>query len=125
MKIVPVIVAVLMLSACFATGKLVPVEKIEQLKPGVTTYQDVVSQFGEPTNSTLQSDGLRTVNYSYYQSQANAADFIPYARVLFGGSQSENSSVTLSFDKNGILTNYFSSSGKTSTGTGLISGQRQ
>jgi outer membrane protein assembly factor BamE (lipoprotein component of BamABCDE complex) len=125
MKAVLVVAAALTLSACFATGKKVTQEQVSQFQKGKTTYQEVISRLGEPTHSTLLSDGSRSISYTYAQSQASAASFIPYIGGLVGGRESEHSSVSMRFDQNGILADYAATSGKTSTGTGLLSGQRQ
>lgn len=125
MKMVLVVAMALALSACIATGRKVSQEKVSQFKVGQTTYQEVIAELGKPTDSTLHSDGRRTLSYFYSQSQASAASFIPYVGGLVGGSETENSFVYLDFDANGILANYSARSGNSSTGTGLISGQRQ
>ncbi|HYH96813.1 outer membrane protein assembly factor BamE domain-containing protein [Hyalangium sp.] len=125
MKAVLITAAALTLSACIATGKKVTQEQVSQFQKGKTTYQEVITGLGKPTGSTLHSDGSRSINYSYAQSQASAASFIPYVGRLVGGSESEHTSVYLTFDKNGILTDFSATSGQTSTGTGLLSGQRQ
>jgi outer membrane protein assembly factor BamE (lipoprotein component of BamABCDE complex) len=125
MKAVLITVAALTLSACVATGRKVTQEQVSQFQKGKTTYQQVISSLGAPTNSTLLSDGSRAISYSYAQSQASAASFIPYVGGLVGGSETEHTSVYMTFDKNGVLTDYTATSGRTSTGTGLLSGQRQ
>jgi hypothetical protein len=73
----------------------------------------------------MNSDGTRTVMYTYMQSQVNAANFIPVVGAFVRGSQSENTTVTLNFDKNSLLTDYSASEGGTAVGTGLTSGRRQ
>lgn len=125
MKTVLVVAAALTLSACFATGKKVTQEQVSQFHKGKTTYQEVITSLGAPTNSTLHSDGSRSISYSYAQSQASAASFIPYVGGLIGGRESEHTSVYMTFDKNDVLTDYAATSGRNSTGTGLLSGQRQ
>jgi len=125
MKMVLAVAAALSLSACFATGKKVTQEQVSQFQKGKTTYQEVITRLGTPTNSTLHSNGSRSISYSYAQSQASAASFIPYIGGLLGGSESEHTSVYMTFDQNGVLTDYAATSGRSSTGTGLLSGQRQ
>ncbi len=125
MKTIFIIATALMLSACVATGKKVTQEKVSQFEIGKTTYQEVIQELGEPTDSTLRSDGSREITYSYAQSQMKAQNFIPYVGGFLGGRESESSFVYMSFNKRGVLTHYSARSGKQSTGTGLISGQRQ
>jgi outer membrane protein assembly factor BamE (lipoprotein component of BamABCDE complex) len=125
MKVVLVIATALTLSACIATGKKVTQERVAQFKIGQTTYQEVIAELGSPTDSTLHSDGKRSISYFYSQSQTSAASFIPYIGGLLGGSETENTFVYMDFDQKGILANYSAKSGSSSTGTGLLSGQRQ
>jgi hypothetical protein len=125
MKLVLIIASALTLSACVATGKKVTQERVAQFKIGQTTYQEVIAELGSPTDSMLHSDGRRSISYFYSQAQASAASFIPYIGGLIGGSESESTFVHMDFDQKGILANYSAKSGSNSTGTGLLSGQRQ
>ena len=63
--------------------------------------------------------------YRYMQSQAKAANFIPIVGAFAGGADTENTNVTLDFDKDSLLTNYSASQGSSSMGTGINSGARQ
>jgi hypothetical protein len=125
MKVVLVIATALTLTACVSTGKKVTQEKVAKFKIGQTTYQEVIAELGQPTDSTLHSDGRRSISYFYSQSQVSAASFIPYVGGLLGGSESESTFVYMDFDQKGVLANYSAKSGGSSTGTGLLSGQRQ
>lgn len=125
MKKILAVAVVLMLSACVTTGRKVSQEQVAQFKEGRTTYQEVVEALGEPTSSTLNSDGSRTIIYSYASAQARPESFIPYIGPLLAGSTQESSNVIIQFDRKGVLQHYTASSGKSSTGTGLISGQGQ
>lgn len=125
MRLALVVALGLTLSGCVATGRKVTQQQVSEFKEGKTTYQEVISKLGTPTNSTVNSDGSRSITYVYAQYQRSAVSYIPYVGGLMGGSESESSHTFLHFDKNGVLTHYTSNEGKTSTGTGLISGQRQ
>lgn len=120
-----VLIAIFFLSACMSYGTKVDQGKVSQFVKGKTTYSEVVQQLGKPNQSTINADGTRTAMYFYAQSQANAASFIPYVGAFMGGTQSENTNVILTFDKNSVLTSYSASEGGASMGTGIISGQRQ
>ncbi|MFY0562540.1 hypothetical protein ACN28E_01750 [Archangium lansingense] len=125
MRNVLVAATALMLSACVSTGKKVNMEKVNQFKEGRTTYDEVLVELGEPTSSTFNSDGTRSISYSYAQTQARLESYIPYVGAFLGGSDHESSFVHMLFDGDGILMRYTANSGKSSTGTGLLSGQRQ
>jgi outer membrane protein assembly factor BamE (lipoprotein component of BamABCDE complex) len=106
-------------------GTKVDQDKLAQFQKGKTTYAEVVQQLGKPTQSTLNSDGSRRVMYTYMQSQAKAANFIPIVGAFTGGADTENTNVTLDFDQNSVLTNYSATQGSSSMGTGINSGSRQ
>jgi len=125
MRLSLIVAMALTLSGCVATGRKVTQQQVSEFKEGKTTYQEVINKLGPPTSSTVNSDGTRSITYSYAQHQQSAVSYFPYVGGLMGGSESESSHTFLHFDKNGVLTQYTSNEGKTSTGTGLISGQRQ
>jgi hypothetical protein len=119
------IISLFALSACMSIGTKVDREKVSQFVPGKTTYAEVIQQLGKATQSTMNSDGTRTVMDMYMQSQVNAVNFIPLVGVFVRGGESENTTVTLNFDKNSLLTNYTASEGGTSVRTGITSGRKQ
>jgi outer membrane protein assembly factor BamE (lipoprotein component of BamABCDE complex) len=119
------IIALFALSACVSMGTKVDQEKVSQFETGKTTYVEVIQQLGKPTQSTMNSDGTRTLTYMYMQSQLKAANFIPVVGAFVGGTESETTTVTLNFDKNSLLTDYTASEGDTSVGTGITSGRKQ
>jgi outer membrane protein assembly factor BamE (lipoprotein component of BamABCDE complex) len=113
------------LAGCMSSGVKVDQSKVTSLKPGTTTCADAVALLGQPTNSSLQSDGTRSYQYIYVQAQANAANFIPVVGTFVGGANTENTMFTMNCDKRGVLVNYNSTQGSSDVGTGLISGQKQ
>ena len=125
MRLVLVVVMALTLSACVATGRKVTQQQLSGFKEGKTTYQEVITQLGKPTSSTVNSDGTRLIIYSYVQSQVSPVSVVPVLGRFVEGTETESSYAMLQFDQNGVLTQYTSNEGATSTGTGLISGQRQ
>jgi outer membrane protein assembly factor BamE (lipoprotein component of BamABCDE complex) len=125
MRYVCVIVVLLVFTSCVSTGTKVDQDKLARFEKGKTTYAEVIQQFGKPTQSTVNSDGTRTVVYTYVQSQAKAANFIPIVGAFVGGVDTENTSVMMNFDKDSVLTNYSATQGSSSIGTGINSGARQ
>lgn len=120
-----VFVAVLTLTACMSYGTKVDQDKLSQFQKGKTTYAEVIEKLGKPTQNTINSDGTRTIMYMYAQAQVKATNFIPFVGSFVGGAESENTTVTLTFDKRNVLTSYTASEGGTETGTGITSGRRQ
>ena len=125
MRYVFMIVALFAFTACMSMGTKVDQDKLARFEKGKTTYAEVIQQLGKPTQSTLNSDGSRIVVYTYVQSQAKAANFIPIVGAFTGGADTENTSVMLNFDKDSVLTNYSATQGSSSMGTGINSGARQ
>lgn len=120
-----VLFVVLSLHACASYGTKVEQDKLSQFVKGKTTYTEVIEKLGKPTQNTINADGSRTITYMYGQSQAKAANFIPFVGAFLGGAESENTTVTLNFDKRNILTSFSASEGGVQMGTGITSGQRQ
>ena len=125
MRYVSLLVALFALTSCVSMGTKVDQDKLARFEKGKTTYAQVIEQLGKPTQSTLNSDGSRRIMYTYMQSQAKAANFIPIVGAFAGGADTENTNVMLEFDQNSMLTNYSATQGSTSMGTGLSSGARQ
>ena len=71
-------------------GTKVDQQNLSQFEKGKTTYAAVVQQLGNPTQSTINSDGTRMVMYTYMQSQAKVANFIPIVGAFMGGADTEN-----------------------------------
>lgn len=125
MRYLSVLIAVFALTACMSMGTKVEQEKLSKFVKGKTTYAEVIQQLGKPNQSTINSDGSKTIMYMYTQSQAKASSFIPIVGSFMGGAESENTTVMLNFDKKSVLTSYTASEGGSSMGTGITSGQKQ
>jgi hypothetical protein len=85
----------------------------------------VVQKLGKPNQSTIYSDGTKTITYTYIQLQVKATNFISIVGAFMGGANTENTTVTINFDKNSILANYSATQGGSDVNTGIISGLRQ
>jgi hypothetical protein len=113
------------LAGCMTTGVKVDQSKVASFKPGVTTCTEAVASLGVPTNTSINSDGTKSIQYVYAHSQANAASFIPYVGIFAGGATTENTVFSMNCDRNDKLVNYSSSQGANAIGTGIVSGQKQ
>lgn len=125
MRFISVLIAVFALTACMSMGTKVEQEKLSKFVKGKTTYAEVVQELGKPNQSTINSDGTRTITYVYAQSQAKAENFIPFVGGLLGGATTENTTVMLNFDKKNLLTSYTASEGGMEAGSGIMSGRKQ
>jgi len=114
-----IITGFLLLTACASGGIKVEQSKLSQLEKGKTTYDQVVAICGKPTQTGIKDDGTKVIYYTYYSTQARPETFIPYVGVFVGGADTENSTVSMAFDKKDVLRSYTSTQGSTGIGTGF------
>ncbi len=119
MKKIITLCAALALSGCVSVGAKIERSSLEEFHKGKTTYADVVAALGKPTQTYVTDKGDTTAIYSYFSAQPRPESFIPYVGAFVGGADMENSYVTLTFNKNGILTSYASSQGSMGSGHGF------
>ncbi|TKD32598.1 outer membrane protein assembly factor BamE domain-containing protein [Azotobacter chroococcum] len=60
-----VILVALLLGGCASSGQQIDQAKIEQIKPGVTTFDQMVEMFGPPIGQTYTNDGKLSANWMY------------------------------------------------------------
>ncbi|WP_341352438.1 hypothetical protein [Paraburkholderia hospita] len=92
------------LSACISAGVDVKPEQLSKFKQDVTTLEEVVTELGSPTAQTALRDGSTVLIYSFVTSRPRPESFIPFIGPLFGGADTQSSTVVFEFDENGILT---------------------
>jgi outer membrane protein assembly factor BamE (lipoprotein component of BamABCDE complex) len=122
MKTVLVFIAAVLLAGCATVGREISDAQIDTLKKGETTAAQVIASFGQPTSTTKMSDGRYMVSYIFAHAQARPASFIPVVGLFAGGSDVRSSMVMLTFNKEGVLQDYTSSSSSTGMGAGLAAG---
>jgi outer membrane protein assembly factor BamE (lipoprotein component of BamABCDE complex) len=61
-------------------------EKINQIRPGQTTEQDLVRTFGSPATETLCPVGERSLDW-FYATPISAQNYIPIIGPALGGTQ--------------------------------------
>lgn len=125
MRYLLIIIAIFSLSACMTTGTKVDQDTVSKFVKGKTTYDEVVQKLGKPNQSTIDSNGGRTISYMYAHAEANASNFIPIVGAFTGGASSEHTTVSLQFNKRNILVSYTSSEGGMKSGNGIMSGSKQ
>lgn len=120
-----VLLGLTLLTGCVATGTKVTEEQLFTFQRGTTSYYDVVSQLGKPSQSTRHADGTREVWYQYSQTQLKPENFIPIVATFTQGATAETTTVYLVFDAADKLVSYSASQGQAKTGYGLSSGAKQ
>lgn len=81
--------------------------------------EEVRALFGDPA-STDYDGGQEKWRYFFSSSQANAANFIPYAGVLFGGATGTQKELVVLFDDDDRLAKYSMNESATETNTGIV-----
>lgn len=117
------IVALVMLSACVASGVQVKPEQTAKLQKGKTTYAEAVQALGKPTTVSTASDGTLIAVYNYVESQARPESFIPIVGAFAGGADSRINMVMLTFGPDGVLKDWHATETNTGTGYGVEAGK--
>lgn len=66
--------------------------------------------FGDPVETTTDSNGLTHMTWTYMEAHANGASYIPYYGMFKGGSNTSNKSLNVTL-KDGVVTDYSMSQG--------------
>ena len=73
-------VVINILAGCVSTGSKFDVTKTKEIKPGVTTIEDLTTWFGKPWSRRPQKDG--TIQYVWQYTKAGVAVGITEQQVL-------------------------------------------
>lgn len=109
----------LILAGCVSGGTKVTEGDISGFQKGVTTESQVIAKLGPPNATSVTDTGVRIDVYTYVRTSPKAVDFVPIVGVLAGGANATATSVSFTFDKNGILTGYQASTSNTDVKTGV------
>jgi hypothetical protein len=121
-NLVAAVLVALLLSACASTGVKVSEQDAQSFVVGKSTYGDVIAKLGDPTTTTLNSDGTRVAAYNYSAMQERPESFVPYIGGLIGGADMKSNSVTFTFDKKNVLLAMSSSQSQQGMGENLSAG---
>lgn len=92
-------VAALVLAAgCTSTGVDVTSADIDRLKPGVTTKQEVIQRFGQPTSTRALPGGGEVFYYTHTETSIKPYQVLPLVFVLTGGPDATVTAAELDFD---------------------------
>jgi outer membrane protein assembly factor BamE (lipoprotein component of BamABCDE complex) len=117
MKAVLAILLCAVLVGCMSAGVEVKPEQTSDVRPGVTTRDQVISRLGAPTSTSTLPDGSTMLVYSFVAARARPASFIPIVGAFVSGADSRSSMVSFQFTPDGILKG--SSSSATQSGAQL------
>ena len=78
----------------------------KKLIKGKTTQAEVKALFGEPQSVGMTPNGEVYWSYTYLKANPTAATYIPVVGAFVGGSKSKIKTLTIYFDKKGVVKNY-------------------
>ena len=101
---VAMIAAAALLNGCAvgASDAVANDQTVSAIQVGVTTQQDVLAKFGEPSNRKTNDKG--NSEWYYQRVQNTALAFIPGLNLL--GQSEKESELTVRFNSKGIVTGY-------------------
>ncbi|MBI3517161.1 MAG: hypothetical protein HY060_24270 [Proteobacteria bacterium] len=91
-----------LVAAC--TPKVFP-DQISAVKPGQTTYEQVVDTFGLPTSELMLAGGSKVLLYYHDQFDRSAGQMIPFAN-LFDTSYDRTIYDYFIFNREGVLQSF-------------------
>jgi len=118
-KIVFITFLAALVSACATSGTKVSEATLTKFEKGVTTEADVEKALGRPQMQTKLMDGTQSIAYVYSHAQTKGASFIPVVGLFAGGATGQSNVVRFSFDAQGKLITYVTSSSAVDVHTGL------
>lgn len=96
-----------LVTGCASSGTQIDQSKVQAIHPGVTTYDNMVRDFGPPLSQAFNQDGLLTAQWFYFYTAA------------FGMNQ-EQQHLTVLFNKDKTVKDVVSSA---SSGNGAKPGR--
>ena len=121
-KFAPFIVA-LALTACASSGRKIDQSKVDQIKKGSSTKEQVLALIGTPEKITKDGDGNTTFSYHYVYASAKGESFIPIVGMFAGGVNTKEQSVTVKFGPDGEVPQVESSVGASDVSQGASTAQ--
>ena len=118
----PIIIffCVLILSGCATAGKKVDRAKLDKIKEGVTTEQEVIGLLGNPSMKTLDSGGKTIMLYNYAKIKNKAVNFVPIVNLFAGGLDMKQQMLTVLIGTDGKVEKYTFNDSDSDINSGLI-----
>lgn len=105
----PLALAIGLIASSALAADWITEDQVAALKVGVSTYDEVVAEFGKPMIVESSSDGGRAITYSKVGTHVKAVSFVPIVGLFAGGAKGKSSTRRFEFDKDGKLTKTASS----------------
>jgi outer membrane protein assembly factor BamE (lipoprotein component of BamABCDE complex) len=94
----------------------------EKLIRNKTTQEEVLDLFGDPLKTDFLLDGTEVWSYEYKKVEEKYINFVPYASLLYNGTNDTTKKLKIKFNKQNTIENYnfTSSNGETKRGSTVI-----
>lgn len=93
----------LFMMGCVARGVQLDHAQIEHFEPGVTSYDQVLSELGKPSSRTVDSEGDIHLYYTHSFYSIKPETFLPVVGGHVGGMNNATQSVVFSFNSDGVM----------------------
>jgi outer membrane protein assembly factor BamE (lipoprotein component of BamABCDE complex) len=106
MKSLVAVISLILLVGCASYGNKAIMRKdiLDNIVVGKSTKAEVKQLLGEPSNVTFSDAGYEDWSYMYVRSTPRATSFIPVVNIVAGGANTNTNTLTLRFNKEGVLT---------------------
>lgn len=122
-KIISIITLSAIICGCASVGRKLDESKIDQIKQGVTTQQQVLQLVGSPDQMTRDGTGAVTFQYIYAHATTRASSFIPVYGAFAGGANVQNQMLMVTFTNN-VVSSLISTYGANEINTGANAGSQ-
>ena len=119
MRIV-LIISLVCLIGCATVGSKIDVNKLDQIKKGHTTKNEVIQLLGNPYFVNLTSDGKQILMYQYVKVKNKPANFVPVVGLLAGGMDMDQQILQILLDDNEVVEKFILSDSATEINSGLL-----
>jgi outer membrane protein assembly factor BamE (lipoprotein component of BamABCDE complex) len=109
----------LALAACSSSGTKVDHAQMAQFHKGSTTSSQVIAALGDPSQTSYDDAGNKTLTYTYIHSDTKATTFIPVVGLFNNGATVQNNTATFTFNKQDVLTKMTQSEGSRDVHNGI------
>lgn len=91
---------------CMSSGNKMEQSRVDQIQKGVTTRAEVEANLGAPDSVAIMPDGGRALMYNYYESKAQARNFIPYVSLFGSGADTRRQTLQVVVGPNNIVQDF-------------------
>ena len=117
-------VCALLVCGCASIGHKLDESKVEQIKKGITTRDQVLQLVGSPDQITRDGNGNVTFQYIYSRATTKASTFIPVVGAFAGGANIQTQMLMVTFGTNNVVSDLLNTYGGNEVNTGVTTGDK-